>query len=62
MDKTVLRLLHEKISDEDMLLCLKVLERCFRVLESVRFVFMNLQNTCSALGFVLIFAFGDVWQ
>ncbi|OZC05020.1 hypothetical protein X798_08013 [Onchocerca flexuosa] len=34
MDKTVLRLLHEKISDEDMLLCLKVLERCFRVLES----------------------------
>uniref|UniRef100_A0A915PJJ4 WAPL domain-containing protein n=1 Tax=Setaria digitata TaxID=48799 RepID=A0A915PJJ4_9BILA len=30
MDKTVLRLLHEKISDEDMLLCLKVLERCFR--------------------------------
>ncbi|EJD75809.1 hypothetical protein LOAG_17116 [Loa loa] len=34
MDKTVLRLLHEKISDDDTLLCLKVLERCFRVLES----------------------------
>ncbi|KAM3726829.1 Wings apart-like protein [Dirofilaria immitis] len=34
MDKTVLRLLHEKISDEDILLCLKVLERCFRILES----------------------------
>ncbi|CAG9538718.1 unnamed protein product [Cercopithifilaria johnstoni] len=34
MDKTVLRLLHEKISNEDMLLCLKILERCFRVLES----------------------------
>ncbi|KAL3981714.1 Wings apart-like protein regulation of heterochromatin family protein [Acanthocheilonema viteae] len=34
MDKTVLRLLHEKISNEEMLLCLKVLERCFRVLES----------------------------
>ncbi|VDK87429.1 unnamed protein product [Litomosoides sigmodontis] len=34
VDKTVLRLLHEKISNEDVLLCLKILERCFRVLES----------------------------
>ncbi|VDM98538.1 unnamed protein product [Thelazia callipaeda] len=34
IDKMVLRLSYEKISEKEMLLCLKVLERCFRVLES----------------------------
>lgn len=35
VDKTVLRLLHEKVAEPETLQCLITLERCFWILETV---------------------------